>query len=153
MPERPKQFSPLPEEGRVFRLAVRGSGFLPADAVLPLPAWLEPTKRDVEEATQRGRRPGLSVWDEAFTRTDEARVVSGRPDGIAFDLAVQDCRETGQRHDREIDVVADPLDDRAPEAGWEGHALIEGIKRPPGVDRQRHKDMLLDLISCCRMLD
>jgi hypothetical protein len=149
----PERFSPLPDEASIFRLADPGSQFLPADAELPLPRWFEPSSGDVEEGAARGRPPGVSVWDRARATVENARQLTQRPQGMAFGLRVGSCKSIGQRHQRELAVVADPLEARQTEPGWDAHSLLEGLKRPPGVTRQAHKDLLTELSQSCQKLD
>lgn len=149
----PERFSPLPDEALIFRLADPGSQFLPTDAELPLPRWFEPSSGDVKEGELRNRPAGLSVWDQGRATVENARQLTQRPRGMAFGLEVSSCKRIGQVHGRELAVVADPLDARAPEPGWDGHSLIEGLKRPPGVDRQAHRDLLSALSNTCRKVD
>jgi hypothetical protein len=84
---------------------------------------------------------------------ENARQLTQRPREMAFGLNVGHCKSIGQRHRRELAVVADPLDARQPEPGWDGHCLIEGLKRPPGGDRQAHKDLLTELSQSCQKVD
>ncbi|MBN1209976.1 MAG: hypothetical protein JXB05_34310 [Myxococcaceae bacterium] len=149
----PERFSPLPDDALIFRLADPGSQFLPADAELPLPRWFEPSSGDVEEGERRNRPPGLSVWDRDRATVENARQLTQRPQGMAFGLKVGFCKSLGQHHQRELAVVADPLDARQPEPGWDGHSLVEGLKRPPGGTRQAHKDLLMALSQSCQKVD
>ena len=146
-----ERFTPIDPPAIVFRLATPGSGHLPLHATLPLPDWFVPTRDDEQEAADRGRpEPGLSVWDDALTTAGQARLLTGKPEGRAFRLAIHDCVAVGNRHGRALSVVADPLEGpRADEPGAIGHALIEGLKRPKGGDRQRHQLLLRDLVAVC----
>ena len=146
----PERFSPLPDEAFIFRLVDPGSRFLPADAQLPIPDWFEPSSTDKEEGERRGRNPGLSVWDQAGASVENARHLTGRANGIAFGLSVDDCKRIGQSYERVLSVVADPLDARAPTPGWDAHSLVEGLKRPPHVERRVHKDLLAELAHSCQ---
>ncbi|HYO71366.1 MAG TPA: hypothetical protein VEU33_35335 [Archangium sp.] len=149
----PERFSPLPDDALVFRLADPGGQFLPADAQLPLPRWFEPSSSDVKEGELRGRPPGLSVWDRSRASASEVRQLIPRPQARAFGLKVEHCKQIGQRHQRELSVVADPLDARQPAPGWDAHSLIEGLKRPPAVMRQAHLDLLTELSRACQAVD
>lgn len=151
-----ERFTPLDGRDEVFRLAVEGQKvFLPYGAALPLPEWFQPTKEDEAEGVVRGRVPGLSVWNCARTGTaDAARIRWGEavPDGVrAFAIGVDRVREIGEREGRRLDVVADPLDPSDGE-GADGHALIEGLKRPDGTPRAAHRQLLTVLVAGCRPL-
>lgn len=149
----PERFSLLPDDALIFRLVERGSEFLPADAELPLPRWFEPSSGDVKEGEARGRPPGLSVWDRERATVGEARQLVGRPQGLSFGLKVGLCKSTGLCHQRELAVISDPLEARQPAPGWDAHSLIEGLKRPPGVDRTKHKDLLSALSQACQKVE
>lgn len=149
----PERFSPILDDTLVFRLADPGGQFLPTDAELPLPRWFEPSSGDVKEGALRGRPPGLSVWDRGRATADEVRQLIPRPEARAFGLKVERCKHIGQSHQRELAVVADPLDARQPEPGWDAHSLIEGLKRPPAVARQAHLDLLTELSRACQAVD
>jgi hypothetical protein len=146
----PERYSPLADGAFIFRLADPGSQFLPMDAELPLPRWFEPSSGDVAEGEKRGRPPGLSVWDKQYATVEDARQLLGRPQSAAFGMSVAGCKLISQTHKREIAVVSDPLDEQAPKLGWEAHALIEGLKRPPGTTRQAHLDLLTELAQSCQ---
>jgi len=147
-----ERFSQLPESACVFRIA-KSPTFLPKGHLLPLPNWLEPTSKDIEEAEKRGRDVGLSVWDTELTSVAQAHVfiavVEKQP---AFCFGVGAFKRTGKEFERGVDVVADQLnDDQRP--GWEGHSLVEGLKRPGGYTKKRHMDFLLRLVNLCRFYD
>ena len=148
-----ERFAPLPGDSVVFRFVDKNSYFLPADAEQPLPGWFEPSKGDVEEGQRRGRPPGLSVWDRQRARVEEVRNLVNRPQSLAFGLKVEECVAIGQRHGRQLAVVADSLDERNPAPGWDAHALIEGLKRPPGTGKREHQEMLSDLVRACQQVD
>jgi hypothetical protein len=139
----PERFADVPDDATIYRLADPGSVFLPAGAMLPLPVWLNPTSADERAAEARGRQPGLSVWDHALTSVEQARSLTARPRGLAFGTTVATCKQVGRDHGRTLDVVYDPLYDRQPASGWDGHALIEGLKRRNGEPRDEHRDLLI----------
>lgn len=146
------RFEPLSASDTVLRLARRGSGYLPAGRVYPLPNWLAPTREDRDEAESRGRRPGLSVWDHARTTPDQARDMTDRPDEPAWCARVGPLLDKGRDHGVLIDVVRDPAEHLRPQPGWDGHSLIEGIARPPGAPKARYKALrasLIPLFSRC----
>jgi hypothetical protein len=145
-----ERFSELPDSAFIFRLVNPNSHFLPAGIELPLPGWFEPSSGDVEEAAGRGRRPGLSVWNKHQAEVEQVKQLLARPDAMAFGLIVHDCKQIGQRHERELTVVADPADQHAPAPGWDAHSLIEGLKRPAEVTKQAHRDLLTDLSRACQ---
>ena len=145
----PERFSPVGDDRLVFRLVATGSTFLPPGAILPLPSWFEPSSGDVAEGAARGRVPGLSAWDQSLTSVEQARALTARPDQLAFGLRAQGIREVGQRFGRALAIVYDPLDQLAPGPGWEGHVLIEGLKRPPEQSRAVHKDCQVELARRC----
>lgn len=132
-----ERFSPLPGASTWFRLANRGSTFLPRDAVLPVDTWLRPTDSDVREGRARGRPAGLSVWEHERTTVEQAGLLVGKPSAEAFGMSVERCIEVGRRLDRSLAVVLDPLDDRAPQPGWSGHSLLEGLEWEGSTKRSR----------------
>ncbi len=134
-------FARVPDEEWVYRLADPGGAFLPEGVVLPLPAWLRPTRADVQEAEARGRRPGLSVWRRDYTKVVEARKLANKPRGLAFTVQAGGCRRVGSRAGIDVDVVADPLHAARPAPGWDGHALVEGLARPPGAARSTYRNL------------
>jgi hypothetical protein len=148
----PERYWPLADEAVVVRLANAQSSFLPATAVLPLPQWLEPTHQDIEEAQKSGRPPGITVWDASLTNVEQARLLSGKPEGRAFAAQVTSCKKVAADHARQIAIVADPVDEKKPSPGWEGHALIEGLRRPAGLNngKKLQQDFLTDLIGMFR---
>lgn len=131
----PERWSSLGDEAQVFRLAEPGGGHLPPGRVLPLPEWLAPNSADIAE-TAPGRVAGVSAWDSARTTTGQARAMTTRPDALAFGAVVGALRGAGAALGVAIDVVADPAEQFAPQPGWDGHALIEGLQRPVGASRQ-----------------
>ncbi len=152
------RYSPLDGDATVFRTVKPGGAFLPPGHQLPIPEWLEPNRTDIEEAAKSGRPPGLSVWDKALTSFEHAcRWRQVDPDDeLAFSAQVHAVRSVAVQHDRELDVVADPLDlatgdrDKIVEAvpvtvragfaqSAQGHSLIEGIKRPSGCAKKEHR--------------
>jgi hypothetical protein len=137
----PDRFADVPDQHRILRLAIPEGSFLPRGATRPLAAWLAPTDQDRAEGLRNGRPAGLSAWDDAWTTVAQARALSGRSTAEAFRVLARDVRAVGRRHAVDVAVVHDPADDLAPERGWEGHALIEGLERPLGGDRHAFNDL------------
>jgi hypothetical protein len=159
-----EQYEALPNTSEVFRLVKPGGGFLPVGHRLPKPEWLEPSEDDVKEAARTGRRPGLSVWDTTLSSVEQACIWGKRTpsDQLAFSASVANIHGAALARSRAIDVVADPLDvnvepqlsilNAEPEqaslaASAEGHALIEGIRRPDGTSKKDHRDFRAALIE------
>ena len=148
-----ESFEPLADDATVFRLVEYGTKFLPEGAQLPTSDLFVLTSRDKQQAEERGREPGVSVWDRSLTSVPQATALRYTPhappdDVRAFGLAVQAVRSFGRQYELAIDVVADPLEeDLGP--GAEGHSAIEGLKRPDGYPRKRHKALLLDMAEAC----
>jgi hypothetical protein len=117
------------------------------DTVLPLPDWLEPTSTDKREAEVSGRPPGISVWDTELTTVAQARQHAGNG-GHAFTLGVGALRTTAARFNRPLDVVRNPV----PGEGGDGHSLVEGMKRPEGLERRLQKDFLQAVLQLCVLL-
>lgn len=71
----------------------------------------------------------MSVWERGLTRPTQAGVLAGKPSGMAFGMTVERCLAIGleQRPERRLAIVSDPLDAHAPQPGWDGHALLEGL--------------------------
>lgn len=137
----PVRFAPINEATDVIRLVNPNGNFFPPGSVFPLPEWLNPTRADEAEGMARQRVAGLSVWDHSRTTVAQAKAFLNRPDDIAFSIAVTAIRQAGNDNDVDLAVVADPRDDLAPQQGWDGHALIEGLKRPPGQPKARYKTL------------
>ncbi len=142
-------FAPLPAAALFYRLAERGTTFLPKGAVLPDPLWFRPTSEDVEEAAERGRVPGLSVWDRALTEVAEARVLARKPRGSGFGMTVARAKALGAEAEMSLGVVRDALYQESPKPGWDGHALLEGLHRPAGAPKQRYRDLRASLAEVC----
>lgn len=157
-----ERYAQLSRETRVFRLARRGGGHLPAGQRIPKPEWLEPTDEDKRAGESSGRRPGLSVWDVAHTSVADAlwfRDTTGE-EQEAFAASVEKVCEVGRAHAREVAVVSDPVDVPRETSRWTalsaddqahlggaaaGHSLIEGISRTPEVSKLAHKSFRADL--------
>lgn len=138
----------LSDASRVHRLVELDGVFLPTGQPLPIGAWLEPDTGDEAEALQRGRAPGKSVWDTLRTTPSQATAFMTRQAVAyaAFEVSVGDAKGVAQRHARLLEIVADPRDDKKL-PGWEGHSLIEGIKRPAGAPRKPHQRFLAELVG------
>ncbi|MCP4679614.1 MAG: hypothetical protein GY854_29800 [Deltaproteobacteria bacterium] len=149
-----QQFEPLPDNALVFRVGQTGKEFFPEGARFPNEKFFVPSSTDVKEGKKRGRRPGLSAWDRELTTPDQAKTLMFNPTPskaklAVFGLITGTIRNIGQQAGVELDVVADPLTTRH-EPGADGHALIEGLKRPPGGDRLLYKGVRDDLVETCR---
>lgn len=136
----------MSDDDVVFRLAEAGGGHLPKGRVLPVPAWLAPNAADVDE-TAEGRVPGVSAWDRELTTPDHARSMTKRPDALAYQARVGDLRTTGSTHGVAVDVVSDPADRFKPQSGWDGHALIEGLKRPSDEQKAKYAELRTELVE------
>lgn len=143
------RYSTLPGGAFVFRLVRRGGGHLPEGHVLPKREWLEPDDEDKREAVVSKREPGLSVWDRDLTTTTQAWAHRGvappTSEHQAFGAPVETVVAVAAGHERLVDVVADPIQPPVL-AGWEGHSLVEGLARPQGTPKLRHRDFLDDLV-------
>ncbi len=150
----PEPFEPLPIDTVVFRLAKEDSKFLPPGALSPNADIWAPSSGDEAEGKERGRPPGVSVWD--VRRTSPAQAITIRfgekpPPTRAFAAKVQAILAAGEQHGRTLHAFADPLPvERGP--GADGHALIEGIARPIGVSRVEHKQLLDALVQILQEL-
>ncbi len=157
-----ERYSPLPGEANVFRMARLGGGHLPHGHTLPLPEWLEPNKEDATAAQRSGRVPGISVWDCAVARPDDARWFRCRPaeeSWQCFAISVERAKDIGRACGRAVELVADPVTlpqadvrlaalgaaerERLASAG-EGHSLMEGLKRTAGT-KVAHRSFLDEL--------
>jgi hypothetical protein len=131
---------------------------MPPGHQLPLPEWLEPTKEDVADAERTGRNPGLSVWDAELTSFHQACTWRGvnAAEELAFKAVVSNLRSVAASFQRDLDVVADPLDVELSEylevvlrvatsdrdalvASAKGHSLLEGVRRPSGLAKSEHR--------------
>ncbi len=72
----PEPFEPLPIDTVVFRLAKEDSKFLPPGALSPNADIWAPSSGDEAEGKERGRPPGVSVWD--VRRTSPAQAITIR---------------------------------------------------------------------------
>jgi hypothetical protein len=147
------RFEPLDREAFVFRLVELGSTFLPMGALLPLPEWFEPTTDDKDEGVRLGRPAGLSVWDKSLCSVGDAKAIRFYPgtppdDVKAFGLRVGEVIRIGMRHERSLQVVSDPHPLEFLN-GYEGHCRLEGLERPVGYPRPRHKELKVDLAGAC----
>ena len=149
----PRRFAALPEDTIWFRLATRGSAYLPKDNVLPDPLWLNPTSEDISEGADRGREPGLSVWDRARTSVRQGQLLANKNDGEAFGMLVSTCLAVGGRHGRCLALVRDPLEDQQSQTGWDGHALLEGLQRKTGEAKLLLRDLRSELVENLRRLE
>ena len=121
--------------------------FLPQDAVRPSADWLRPTSADVREGKERGRTPGVSLWDRELASVEQACNLSGKRGGEAFGMTVARSIEIGRQHDRELAVVYDPLDEHEPTPGWQGHALLEGLHWPGKAQKRARKALREALVA------
>lgn len=156
------RFEALSDSVRVFRMARVGGGFLPAGHVLPKPEWLEPDPQDIAEGERTGRPAGVSVWDAAIAKHEDAcwiRQVQAA-EQLSFSAEVGRLKHVASQHQRELAIVADPLPSLSTDPRWEtlqepqrasitstasGHTLVEGIRRPAGVSKGAHKSFREEL--------
>lgn len=142
----------VPGDACVFRLANRGTDFLPADAVLPTSGLFRPSSDDEAEGKERGRPPGLSVWDRGRTTVEQAQHLADKPESEAFGLLAERVRQIGVSQGLNLDVWYDALDERESEPGADGHALIEGLARPEGKPKKTYRDVRRKLAEACEAI-
>lgn len=136
-------------DGSWFRVA--RPTFLPADAVVPNPDWLRPTSADVDEGEQRGRPPGLSIWDHGSTTVPQARAITGDPPECpAFGMGVGEAVAVGASMEVTLTALYDPIEGEPPPPGGEGHGLLEGLHRPAGAPKARYKALRAALAGRAR---
>ena len=143
----PERFSPLSSEAVIFRLATPASTLFPSGRDLPLPEWLAPTSADEAEAAARNRPAGLSVWQLARTTASQARAFGDQAEALAFSTTAGECRSVGATLSIPLDVLHDPLLDQQDQDGWEGHAVIEGLKRPDGAPKKTYSQLREALVT------
>ncbi len=130
---------------------------------LPKPEWLKPTAEDEAEGGRAGRPAGLSVWEASRTRVVDAMWFRGEAaEQEAFAAIVSAVTTLGKGHGRELAVVCDAHPFAEDDGRWseldgpsqvrlrcaaEGHALIEGLARPPGAPRGPYAAFLAALIT------
>lgn len=110
-------------------------------ATLPLSDWLVPTKSDKAAGDGRGRPAGLSGFDRELCPLKVARELLGRRDDFAFGALVSELKGIATAGGRQLDVVYLPLESKASQPGWDGHVLIEGLRRPDGGEKKAQKDL------------
>lgn len=143
-------FDPVPDGNVVFRIA--RDAFVSPGSKLPLRSWLALTTEDKTKATARGREPGLSGFDQTMTSADQAVALLGWAASASFGTTVSVWKQTGARFELEVLAVYLPLMDKQPQPGWEGHVLVEGLRRPPGYERARHNDFLDALCAAVELV-
>jgi len=138
----PARGTDLAEEKTVFRLIREDGRFIPPGARVPNGAAFEPSDDDKQEAQATNTPVRVSCWDTDLTTVGQAK--SLRPDRgptLPFGLRVSDLVEIRKIMEPRLRVVSDPLDPPKG-AGSEGHCGIEGLDRPTGGDKKRHKAKL-----------
>lgn len=145
----PVRYSPVAPDSRIFRLATEGGAHLPSGQTLPHPEWLRPTDTDVAEAQTSRRRPGLSIWVVGLVTPGQARAIAGRPPNPskepAFEASMADVRAAS--HPFPIEAVHDPDPTHAPQPGWHGHALLEGLHRPSGESKAAYRSLRARIVG------
>lgn len=136
-------FSPLPGSAWVIRVVKRKPPLFDPGSNRLGPDAFRPTDRDREEAGERQRPVGASVFDLGRTRPEEALAIRAaalegarrpvEPMSCWF-LSIAEAREAGRTHGYPVDVVADP---RVIPAlpGIDGHCQLEGLVSD-GPDRR-----------------
>jgi len=155
------RFDVLANEADVFRFATQGGHFLPPGRRKPDSEWLRPTSDDKEEAKERGRVPGLSCWQSDGTGPATARALVGRSvEDVAFEANVGAIRRvaalvaSAQNEPAiQVEVLHDPAERYRPEPGWEQHAVIEGLDRPPMAKKSAYTTLRSALVGCFEPLD
>lgn len=141
----PEAFDAVPADRFIYRFVRNLDTFLPRNAVTPLPAWFEPTKPDVLAAKARNRPAGWSAFDAQLTTVEQGRALLTLENNPAFGLTLQRFKEIGAAFGRQIGAVYLPMVDKKPMAGWDGHVLVEGLKREDGGEKKKHNDLQLAL--------
>ena len=140
----------VPNSHFVYRLIDPESTFFPPGATLPLSDWLVPTRSDKTAGDARGRPAGLSGFDRELCPLKTARELLARHHDFAFGATVSELKEIGMARSRQLEVVFLPLAHKEPQAGWEGHVLIEGLRRPDAGEKKAQKDLLEAVLRVLR---
>lgn len=92
-------------------------------------------------SADKAQRPvRLSVFDTNKTCVDQARTILNRATALAVVLSVANIRGIDEKGLQKLDVVADPLPDGHPKAGYpgaDGHCAILGMDQGTKTDRRR----------------
>lgn len=130
--EKPTDGQHLPEHSLVLRLPRPPKSYTPGEQWIPDWELFVPSSGDKDHASAHGKPVRVSVWDNSKTTIAQARAFRAGPT-LVVQLKVSDATEVGASTGHLITVVYDPLDppdDSRP--GSEGHAGIEGLKKPDG---------------------
>ena len=144
----PEAFSAVPDDHFVFRLAT--DSFAPPGASTPQRSWLILTTEDKNKAEERKRPPALSGFDQAFTTASQALALLRWQESRHFGMKAGEWIRIGADHGRSIAVVYLPFVASKHLAGWQGHVLIEGTRKPEGVPKQKQYDFLDALCIACQ---
>jgi hypothetical protein len=93
------------------------------------------------------------VFDVTRASVGEVRALLSRPDDVAFGCSVAEIKAIGAKWARVLEVVYQPLEARAPTPGWDAHALIEGLRRVPPVEKKNQRQLLTELSSSFRRVE
>ena len=144
----PSDGDPVPTESSLLRLPKPPPDFSP-DGWRPPGTLFQPSTTEKRLAETQQKPVRVSVWDEGRTTVEQA--LSFRPGSVlVLRLPVVDLLAVGQRWERPIRVVYDPLE--PPESdrpGVDGHAGIEGLERA-SLPRPRWCKILDDVAGCCQ---
>ena len=77
----------------------------------------------------------------------------GKSQGLAFGMLVGRALEIGRSAAVELAVVRDPLEEKAPAQGWDGHALLEGLSRPAGASKLTFRKLRAALAEACQLIE
>lgn len=149
----PESGATVPSDNVVFRLVVPGGSFMPKGMTQPLPDLFLPTDADRAHAAASARPPGLSVWDRDYTTLAQARVLTHRGEAVAFGLEAGTIREIGAQATIPLEVRYDFDPEIANHPGSEGHAVIEGLARPPGTPRATFRTLRQRLLERCAPIE
>lgn len=114
----------------------------------------EPIGLDFHRSDEDKKTGRVTVWDRDRTTPEQVLSMVRHPEGRpVLDIAVSEIESRGYKklgygEQADMIVVRDPLpcEDRK-KPGADGHCGIEGLIRPPGVDRTDYRELLDDLAS------
>lgn len=89
------------------------------------------------------------MWNQSIASVEQVKELVGRPISFAFGLKAGAIREVAKKHQRALEVVADPAEGFKPKPGWDAHCVLEGLVRPNGLPKTRQKDLQSDLAANC----